>query len=43
VGVIGGRDAPRITSADALAAVEVIETAYASAAQQRWLPVGAAS
>jgi predicted dehydrogenase len=39
VGVIRGSDRPRITSADALASVEVIETAYASAMQERWLPV----
>jgi len=43
VGVVSGREAPRITAADALASVEVIETAYASAAQERWLRVGAAS
>jgi predicted dehydrogenase len=43
VEVIRGRERPRITSADALASVEVIEAAYASAAESRWRPVGARS
>lgn len=43
VEVVRGSGRPRITSADALASVEVIEAAYASAAESRWLPVRTAS
>lgn len=43
VGVVQGSDRRRITAADALASVEVIEAAYASASAGHPLPVGAAS
>jgi predicted dehydrogenase len=38
--VIRGEAAPRMTAEDALASVEVIEAAYASAAEGRWVRVG---
>ena len=40
VGVVRGLERPRITGADALASVEAIEAAYASAAETRWRRVG---
>lgn len=43
IGVVRGEDSPRITRADALASVLVIEAAYASAAKSHWLPVEAES
>jgi len=43
VEVVRGSGRPRITGADALASVEVIEAAYASAAESRWRPVRTAS
>ena len=39
VDVVRGTGSPRITREDALASVQVIEAAYASAAQSHWLPV----
>jgi len=43
VDVVRGVGRPRIASADALASVEVIEAAYASAAESRWRRVGDAA
>lgn len=42
-GVVRGDEAPVIGDADALASVVVIDTAYRSAAEQRWLPVPGAA
>ena len=42
-GAIRGEEALLITAEDALASVEVIEAAYASAAQGRWVFLGAGS
>lgn len=39
IGVVRGEETPRITPADALASVLVIEAAYASAAESHWRPV----
>ena len=39
VEVVQGPGSPRITSEDALASVQVIEAAYASAAQSHWVSV----
>jgi predicted dehydrogenase len=42
VGTIGGTETPRITDADALASVRVIEAAYRSARERAWIDVAEA-
>ena len=39
IDVVRGTGAPRITREDALASVQVVEAAYASAAESHWVPV----